>query len=184
MKRTMLVVATLGLALGAVGCGGSSTVSKGDVEKSAMEKLPTATGLTPTKVSCPNDLDAKAGATMQCQVTVEGNATYGLNVTVSSVSGSQVNYQLLLDSKGQNAIVEKLLKDNLSSKLGSPVQKVSCTGGGDAKVGDSVKCSMTASDGSEHGVTVKITKREGTQIGFDYAVDDTTGADASPSPSS
>ncbi len=57
-------------------------------------------------MSCPDDLKATVGATLDCTVTTNGQND-GVNVTVSSVNGGTVNFD----------IIETVSKDDIAGQI-------------------------------------------------------------------
>ncbi|MCP2316076.1 protein of unknown function (DUF4333) [Nocardia amikacinitolerans] len=100
MKTTTLA-GLFALAFLAAGCSvevGSSTpqVKEGELEKSVKQTLTEEVGQEPDSIDCPADLDGKVGTTMRCTLTA-GGETLGLTVTVTSVEGDKVNYDVAVD---------------------------------------------------------------------------------------
>lgn len=88
--RMFPLLATLGLAL--AGCG-EKTVSKAEVEKTAMKQLSEVVGQESPPITCPGDLKAEVGATLTCAMDING-ATHDVNVVVTAVDGGKVNYDV------------------------------------------------------------------------------------------
>jgi Domain of unknown function (DUF4333) len=76
----------------------SSTVDGKNVAQSVFDQL-AQNGKQVDKVSCP-DLAAKVGATQRCSL-VSGTETYGVTVTVTSVQGSDVKFDIQVDQAPQ-----------------------------------------------------------------------------------
>ncbi len=82
------------LSLGVVlllitGCSGSvgigdKVIDKSEVEQGASDALAKIVGQAPDTVTCPDDLDAKVGATERCTLTA-GKDELGMTVTVKSL---------------------------------------------------------------------------------------------------
>ncbi|MFI7008463.1 DUF4333 domain-containing protein [Streptomyces sp. NPDC050145] len=66
----------------------------------------------------------------------------------------------------------------LAAQTGQPKPDVTCPEDLEGKVGATGRCTLTASDGSSIGVSVKVTSVEGKQMKFDIQADET----ASPAP--
>lgn len=75
--------------------------------------------------------------------------------------------------------VANLVAEKLAATTGQPKPNVTCPEDLPAKVGTTSRCTITAENGDTAGVTVKVTSVEGTNMNFDFKVDDT----ASPAPS-
>jgi hypothetical protein len=83
IARTLLVSgAAAGLLAGVTACscsvGSSHTVSKSDVAGQITSKMTDAAGNKPDSVNCPNDLPAKVGAQLNCEMKVK-NQTFNVN---------------------------------------------------------------------------------------------------------
>lgn len=76
----------------------SSTVDGKNVAQSVFDQL-AQNGKQVDKVSCP-DLAAQIGATQRCSL-VSGTATYGVTVTVTSVQGTDVKFDIQVDQQPQ-----------------------------------------------------------------------------------
>ncbi len=84
--RLALLIPFVALALGLAACG-DATVSKSEIEDKATSALAKAAGQTPKSISCPDDLDAKAGAQETCILTADDGTTFNMTATVKSVDG-------------------------------------------------------------------------------------------------
>jgi hypothetical protein len=51
-----------------------------------------------SSVSCPDNLKGTVGATLRCELT-DGGSTYGVTVTVTSVEGGVVKYDIKVDDQ-------------------------------------------------------------------------------------
>ena len=71
------------------GTSQDKTVAKADVADQISAKVNEKAGHKPQSVSCPADLRASVGASLDCQMTDDGQ-TYGVNATVTSVDGDKV----------------------------------------------------------------------------------------------
>ncbi|KMS71826.1 hypothetical protein ACM01_25795 [Streptomyces viridochromogenes] len=67
-----------------------------------------------------------------------------------------------------NAVAEKL-----AAQTGQPKPDVTCPEDLAGEVGTSLRCKLTATDGTSFGVTVKVTSAEGSTIRYDIKVDET-----------
>src|SRR6201996_1070404 len=96
--RTLLVsgaAAGIMAGLGACSCsvGSSHAGSKSDVASQITAKMTDAAGNKPESVNCPNDLPAKVGAQLNCEMKVK-NQPFNVNVTVTSVNGKDVKFDM------------------------------------------------------------------------------------------
>ena len=76
----------------------STTVDGKNVAQSVFDQL-AANGKQVDKVSCP-DLAAQVGATQRCSL-VSGTETYGVTVTVTTVQGTDVKFDIQVDQSPQ-----------------------------------------------------------------------------------
>lgn len=103
-RRGRLLAAGALLALGCAltGCsveiGGDPKIAESDLEESVQQTLAEQVGQTPDAIDCPDDLQGTVGQTMRCTLTA-GGETLGLTVTVTSVEGDTVNYDVEVDSQ-------------------------------------------------------------------------------------
>lgn len=89
------VVAVVGVA----GCG--SSVPQDEVEKKAADALEQQVGAPPKSISCPDDLPAKKGETMNCTLQTPENETYRLGVTVTKVEGGNAEFNVEVNGKAK-----------------------------------------------------------------------------------
>jgi len=94
--RAGVVAGVMLLALSA--CGGTKSVAQADVEKQAGEELAKVVGQKPDKIECPGDLKAEVGTEMRCELFA-GGESIGLTVTVTSVDGSDVKFDVNVDQQ-------------------------------------------------------------------------------------
>ncbi|MGX1915788.1 DUF4333 domain-containing protein [Streptomyces phaeochromogenes] len=78
------------------GVNEGGAVHKARVAQTISDKLAADTGKRPDRVTCPEHLPARVGATIRCELTA-GSDTLGVIVTATSVNGSQVNYNFKVD---------------------------------------------------------------------------------------
>jgi hypothetical protein len=93
-----------------VGCSGSITVGNSEPKLSAdklattvAEKLAATTGQPKPDITCPEDLVGKVGTTTRCTLTADDGSTLGVTVTVSSVDGEQINFDIKADDTASPA---------------------------------------------------------------------------------
>ncbi|GLW56927.1 DUF4333 domain-containing protein [Kitasatospora phosalacinea] len=75
-------------------------VSADKVGKLAAQRLAQVTKQPEPEVVCPDDLLGKVGTVMRCQLTADDGSTLGVTVTVTSVSGKNVNFDIKADERG------------------------------------------------------------------------------------
>jgi predicted thioesterase len=172
--RTLLVAgAAAGVmaSAGACSCSVGSmshSVSKSDVASQITTKMTDAAGNKPDSVTCPGDLPAKVGAQLNCEMKVKGQ-TYNVNVTVTSVNGSDVKFDMVqtVDKKQ----VASVISDQLTQQLGSRPDSVTCPDNLKGTVGATLRCQLT-DGGQKYGVNVTVTSVDGNNVNFDIKRDD------------
>jgi uncharacterized protein DUF4333 len=170
--RTLLVAGAAGLTAGAAACscsvGSSHSVSKSDVASQITSKLTDAAGNKPDSVNCPNDLPAKVGAQLNCEMKVK-NQTFNVNVTVTSVDGGNVKFDMVetVDKKQ----VASVISNKLEQQVGKKPDSVTCPDNLKGVEGATLRCQLT--DGTDkYGVAVTVTSVDAGDVNFDFKVDD------------
>lgn len=96
-RRTSQVgIAITGALLLLLSACGAGSVPEEDVEEQVSNVLAETVGQAPDEVDCPDDLPAEVGAEMRCTLTADGESI-GLTVTVTSVEGNNVNFDVKVD---------------------------------------------------------------------------------------
>ncbi|MGP3918823.1 DUF4333 domain-containing protein [Nonomuraea sp. 10N515B] len=91
-----------GVVLVVAGCSfsiGSTSVERPTVEQQVADQLAAKVGQRPKAVECPGDLKGEQGTTMRCQLEANDGTKLGLTVTVTSVEGSNVKFNIKVDNK-------------------------------------------------------------------------------------
>jgi len=95
--RTTRLLASVAFAtLVAAGCSGTSTIEQSELEETAAEQLADQVdnGVTPN-ISCPDDLDSEVGATITCDLSVEGDdAVYPVMIEVAKVEDGTASFSI------------------------------------------------------------------------------------------
>ncbi|WP_405903382.1 DUF4333 domain-containing protein [Streptomyces sp. NBC_00656] len=181
----------------AAGCSasvGSKEVSKDEVAKQASAALGKQVGREPDDVTCEDDLKAKVGATIRCELT-DGGKKQGMTVTAKSVDGDKVNMDFKVDEAadagssadeptdaasngtdtgGQSvnrAEVARQGKAALTAQVGKAPDAFSCAEDLPAEVGATIRCQL-ASEGKQYGVTVTAKSVVNGKVSMDFKVDD------------
>ncbi len=97
VRRTLIALAA-GAAL--VGCSsGPGSVDSSEVEKVAATELAAQVGTDQLPdISCPDDLEAEVGATLTCELSVEGDDdVYPVQIEVTEVDGDDVKFDVQVD---------------------------------------------------------------------------------------
>ncbi len=132
---------------GACSCSvGSSShsVSKSEVASQITSKLTDAAGNKPDSVNCPSDLPAKVGAQLNCEMKVK-NQTFNVNVTVTSVNGSDVKFDMV-ETVDKNQVAS-VISDKLTQQVGRKPDAVTCPDNLKGEVGATLRCQL--SDGGQ-----------------------------------
>ena len=172
--RTLLVsgaAAGLMASAGACSCSiGSSShaVGKNDVASQITQKLTDAAGNKPDSVDCPNDLPANVGAQLNCSMKVKG-ATYNVNVTVTSVNGTDVKFDMA-ETVDKNQVASAI-NDNVTQQVGTKPESVTCPDNLKGVQGATLRCELTDS-GQKYGISVTVTNVDAGDVNFDFKVDD------------
>lgn len=90
----------------ATGCSfdfkiGGDAVDSEDVAEQAALELEQQVGRAPDDLTCTEDLPAEVDASIRCELTADGQ-TYGVTVTTTSVEGSDVEFDVLVDEEPMN----------------------------------------------------------------------------------
>ena len=88
----------VGLAVCSTAIAQIVTVDKETVASAVSDQLAKQVGGPPDSVTCPADLEGVVGTQLRCEL-VAGNDTYGLTVTVTSVKGTNVNFNIAVDDQ-------------------------------------------------------------------------------------
>ncbi|WP_040780283.1 DUF4333 domain-containing protein [Nocardia pneumoniae] len=95
--RNLALLSLLAAALTACSVSiGTARVAEADLEKSVKDTLTQKAGQEPDAIDCPGDLTGKTGTTMRCTLTA-GADNLGVTLTVTSVEGDTVNYDIEVD---------------------------------------------------------------------------------------
>lgn len=89
-----VLIALAGVCLAAAACG-AGAIDEAELETTVAAQLGEEAGQPPPDIDCPGDLDAEVGATMECDLSVEGDsAVYPVTVKVTSVEDGKANYSV------------------------------------------------------------------------------------------
>jgi mRNA-degrading endonuclease toxin of MazEF toxin-antitoxin module len=173
--RTLLIsAAAAGLMAGvgacscSIGAGGPKAVSKSDIADQITAKMTDAAGNKPSSVTCPGDLPAKVGAQVNCEMKVK-DQNFNVNVTVTSVNGSKVNFDMV-ETVDKNQVA-RTISDKLTQQVGVRPDEISCPDNLKGVTGATLRCQLV--DGAKkYGVNVTVTNVEAGDVKFDFKVDD------------
>lgn len=68
-----------------------------ELSTTVAEKLAATTGRPEPDITCPEDLEGEVGTTTRCKLTADDGSTLGVTVTVTSVDGSQIRFDIKAD---------------------------------------------------------------------------------------
>jgi hypothetical protein len=77
---------------------GPPMVAKNDLAGEISNQLKQQVGRAPDSVTCPDDLKGEVGTKERCELK-DGSDTYGVTVTVTSVKGTDVKFDIKVDEK-------------------------------------------------------------------------------------
>jgi Domain of unknown function (DUF4333) len=138
------------------------------VEAQISQNMTDAAGNKPEAVTCPDDLKAVIGATLDCHMTIKGKP-FGVNVTVTSVDGGVPKYDMV-ETIDKNQVAQEI-SDQLEQQVGRKPDSVTCPGDLKGVEGATLRCELT--DASQtYGVNVTVTSVDGGDVKFDFKVDD------------
>ncbi len=161
------LMATAGACSCSVGTG-PHAVSKGDVAGQITSKMTDAAGNKPDSVNCPGDLPAKVGSQLNCEMKVK-NKTFNVNVTVTSVEGDNVKFDMV-ETVDKNQVAS-IISDKLTQQVGQRPDSVTCPDNLKGVEGATLRCHLA--DGSDkYGVNVTVTNVDAGDVHFDFKVDD------------
>jgi Domain of unknown function (DUF4333) len=163
----VVAAASMTVAGCSVSVNQEKTVAKGDVADQISEKVNEKAGHKPQSVTCPGDLKASVGASLDCKMT-DGGQTYGVNVTVTSVDGDKVNFDIVETVNKDD--VAKQITDQLTQQFGR-TPAITCPDDLKGDVGATTRCHLT-DQGTTYGVTVTVTSVANDDVKFDFKVDD------------
>jgi predicted thioesterase len=99
----------------------------------------------------------------------DGKKNYGVNVTVTSVDGKTVNFDIV-QTVDKDAVAEQI-SEQLTQQVGRAPESVTCPSDLKGDKGATLQCELTDS-GETYGVTVTVTSVKGGDVKFDFKVDD------------
>lgn len=99
-----------------IGTSHSHSVSKAEVARQITAKMTDAAGNKPESVTCPSDLPAEVGAELNCEMKIK-DRTFNVNVTVTSVDGSDVKFDMV-ETVDKNQVAN-IISDKLFQRVGA-----------------------------------------------------------------
>jgi hypothetical protein len=147
---------------------GPKSVSRSDVAQQITSRMTDAVGNKPDSVMCPSDLPANVGAQLNCTMKVK-NQTFNVNVTVTSVNGSDVKFDMV--ETVDKAQVASVISDKLAQQVGRKPDSVTCPDNLKGVVGTTLRCQLSDA-GEKYGIAVTVTNVDAGDVNFDFKVDD------------
>lgn len=165
-RKVLLACAIAGMVT--AGCStGPGAVSRAQVEKEISTKMTGPDGHKPESVKCPQDLKAEVGAQLNCTMTADGE-DHTVNVTVTSIDGDHANFDMV-NTIDKDKVASRL-SGQLTEQIGSAPDWVTCPENLKGLVGATLRCQLGDGD-DKYGITVTVTSVEGSNVGYNYAVD-------------
>jgi hypothetical protein len=158
-----------GLAVGAVLLFGTKTLDSAKAEHLISQATEDQSGVRPTDVSCPSDIEAEAGATFSCSASLEGQPI-SFTVTQSDDDGN-----VEVDSVNtfvDIATVEASLTQQLGEVAGVEVVSVCHVNGHSVLVdgvGMPVPCTVSNAEDDTDSVEVTATVDEDGTVSYEVA---------------
>ncbi|MGK2854064.1 MAG: DUF4333 domain-containing protein [Microbacteriaceae bacterium] len=153
-------------ALASCSVSTDKTVSRERLQDQIIGEVTEQAGAAPDSVSCPGDLEATVGATLDCTMTSAGEQ-HRVIVTVGSTAGDTVDLHIV-QTIGKEDIAEQIAAQ-ISQRIGRAPESVSCPTDLEGHEGATLRCELT-DGGKTYGVTVTAVSH-GT-MSFDFKVDD------------
>lgn len=165
VTRSKSVRAAMLLVLVCAGCGSSGAevpeVSRDALQQDIAARL-TEAGEAPREVTCHAELVGEVGRVAVCDVVISDTNSFQPVVTVTSVDGETVDYEL--SPALSQAQLEQAVR-RLASNAGERVDAVACESGLGGDVGARAFCDVDA-DGVRARRTVEVTDVSGLTLNF------------------
>ena len=168
MPRWSVIAAALTVVTAFASCSvpTDKSVGRERLQSQIADEVTKQSGSVPDSVSCPGDLAASIGATMECTLT-DGGQQRHVSVTVGGTEGEQVDL-LIEQTIGKDTVTEQIV-EQISRQIGRAPESVHCPSDLSGDEGATVRCQLRDS-GKTYGVTV-TTVNHG-QVTFDIKVDE------------
>jgi len=173
-RRTGAIVAVVvaavlvlgGLVVGALLLFGTKTLDTAQAERQIAQATEDQAGVAPTDVSCPADVEARAGATFTCSASLDGQP---ITFTVMQTDGDG-NIRMDSDNTFVDvATVEASLDEQLGQAAGVEVVSTCDTGGHAVLVdgvGAPIPCTVTNAGDASDSVAVTATVDEDGAVSY------------------
>ncbi|MCW2799939.1 MAG: hypothetical protein JWQ70_1411 [Aeromicrobium sp.] len=146
---------------------GAKAISTDKLEKQVSTKA-SEQQLTPSSVTCKDNLKAKVGAKAKCTL-IANDLKYVATVTATKVKDDVVDYDMkipppaIVPTNSLEAQVAKLI----SNQVESGIDSVTCPDELEGTVGKTVDCAILAENGKKFNVAVTVTKADFFGVNFD-----------------
>jgi len=140
-------------------------LTREQLQDQIVEKVTQQSGAPPDSVSCPGDLTATVGASLDCTLA-DGGQQRRVSVTVGGAEGDRI--ELHIQQRIAEKTVTEQIADQVNRQIGRVPEWVSCPGDLSADRGATLRCELRDS-GQTYGVTVTTVHRGG--VTFDIRVD-------------
>ncbi|WP_270714493.1 DUF4333 domain-containing protein [Mycolicibacterium sp. BiH015] len=156
------------MAASAVGCGpagspGVPVVATVDLQSDIAARFAEA-GNDPQSVSCREPLVGEVGQTARCDVVMSPTNNFEPIVTVTSVNGDRIDYELVPALSRQQ--LERAVVRLVEEAGGPPASEVACQDGLLGVMGESAQCDVTTSMATLQR-TAEVTSVDGLMMNFD-----------------
>lgn len=105
LDNRRFLLAGVFVVLAVAGCSAEvrteNRVSPESLQTSVADALEKQVGQRPESIDCPDGIDAEKGAETRCVLEHQGTR-YGVSVTVNSVDGGNVKYDVQVDEQPMN----------------------------------------------------------------------------------
>ncbi|KRD14813.1 hypothetical protein ASE48_29515 [Mycobacterium sp. Root265] len=152
--------------LGSCSVPTDKSVSRERVQDQIVEEVTEQSGAAPDSVSCPGDLAASVGATLECTLADDGQQRH-VSVTVGSAEGDQVDLHIE-QTIGRETVAEQIA-EQIGRQIGRAPQSVTCPADLGGNEGATLRCELRDA-GKTYGVTVTTVNRG--EVTFDIKVDE------------
>lgn len=167
MPRWSMVPLALVAMTALVSCSvpNDKTVTRDRLQNQIAEEVTEQSGVAPDSVSCPGDLAASVGASLDCTLTDDGEERR-VSVTVGDAAGDQVDLHIV-QNIAKESIAEQIT-EQISRQIGRPPESVTCPADLKGYEGETLRCELTDA-GKTYGVTVTTVSRG--ELALDIRVD-------------
>ena len=156
-----------GLAVGAVLLFGTKTLDSAEAERLISQATEEQSGVAPTDVSCPSNIEAEAGATFACTASLEGQP---ISFTVTQTDDDGNVEVESVNTFVDIATVEASLTQQLGEAAGVDVISVCHVNGHSVLVdgvGAPIPCTVSNAEDASDSVEVTATVDESGEVSYE-----------------